>query len=396
MTLLDRERARRISQRAAFASQPFVSEQRIESLRAMVNAGLSGRMLQKWNVILSRSASYTVQGPPGTWFLYNNYGATEPELAWNATVEGRIKSDFMTAADLALRYRVDTSGAKETFATKVAQILTAWAGIAAWDNSTGGSVLSWSDYWPVLLQAALLIRESPAYTTTLHNALKAKTLAMYADLCRPNGIEGSPSTATNNWTSVGNNARMAVAVFAEDRALFNSAIFRWRQIFDDSVVSNFLGVDGELHDNVQQYEVYRQGGTYGDGSYGLLYCNYDFAAKICGAEWARLNGVWLFDHVSPDGSSLEGLFGEIVTLNRYPDAAHHWFNTSSPPARFYSNQIYAGFDVAHALWGVGNVDSEWLTVNRGLGPTSDGVWTDTDHDFMRNTELLYRGQALYG
>lgn len=397
MTLMTRERAQRVPRAAAFGAAPFVPDDRIDSLRAMVDAGLSGRMLQKWYVVASRSPSYAVKGPVDPWALYADYGSTPEEAAQDAAKVAIIESDFMTAADLALRYRVETGPDRDAYAAKVAEILAAWASIQAWSDSSG-SALTWQECWPLLLQSALMIRESPHYTAVLHQAMRTKTRAMMPVLNRINGNVGAPSSAMNNWAAVGTNALMACAVFLQDRAMFDAACYRWRQQFNDSVKSGFLGVDGKIHDNVQHLEVYRQAGGFGDGSYGLLYCNHDFAAKISAAEWARLNGAWLFDHVAPDGSSLRGLFDVIVTLNRYPDPEHHWFNTSNPPSRFYSNQIYAGFDVAHALWGIGNPDSEWLVENRGLGPTSGttGVWTDADHDFMRNTELLYRGRPLIG
>lgn len=397
MTLMNRARAERIPKASAFGAFPFVSDERIDALREMIDDDLTGRMLQKWNVVISRPVNYVVQGPLDSWALDADYNSTPEELAEDAVKVAIIESDFKTAADLALRYRLESPGEREAYASKVAEILWAWASVAAWSDSST-SALTWQDYWPVLLQSALMIRESSQYTEQLDQALKSKTRAMMPVLNRTNGTPGAPSSAYNNWAAVGTNAKMACAVFLGDRVMFQSAIYRWRQQFNDSVKSNFLGVDGQLHDNVQFNEVYRQGGGYGDGSYGLLYCNYDFSAKMCAAEWARLNGEWLFDYVAPDGSSLQGLFDVIVELNRYPDAEHHWFNTSNPPNRFYSNQIYAGYDVAHALWGVGNPDSEWIIENRGLGPTSGitGVWTDTDHDFMRNTELLYRGRPLVG
>lgn len=394
MILMNRDRAERIPRANAIGALPFVSDERIETLRVMIDAGLSGRMLEKWNLVKARSSGYAVKGPI-PWDFDADYSSTPEELEAQRIKEETVKSDFATAADLALRYRIDLTPAREAAAAKVAEILAAWASIASW-SSHPTSALIWQESWPLLLQAALMIRESSAYTTALEQSLKSKTRAMMPILSRPNGTPGSPSSARNNWAAVGINAWMACAVFLQDRTMFDAACWRWRQQFNDSVVSGFLGVDGEVHDNVQHLEVYRQAGGFGDGSYGALYCNHDAAAKFCAAEWARIGGVWLFDHVAPDGSSLRGLFDVIVSISRWPDQQHHWFNTSNPPYRLYSNQIYAGFDVAHALWGTENSDAQWLTENRGLGPTSGGVWTDTDHDFMRNTELLYRHRPLHG
>lgn len=396
MTLMNQARVQRLPRANVFGAVPFVSESRIESLREMIAAGLTGRMLEKWNIVLSRPVDYKVLGPINSWVLYQDYNGTPEMEAHDANMEAAIFSDFMTGVDLAFRYRVETAPGREVYAAKVVEILLAWASIEKWDNTPTGSALTWGDHWPILLQAALMIRESPHYTATVDAQLKKKTRAMMPALCIPNGVAGYPISAWNNWSAVGNVSRIACAVFLQDRAMFDASVYRWRQKFNDSVVSNFLGVDGLYHDNVQQYEVYRQAGGGNDGSSGRLYCDYDFSAMMCAAEWARIGGEWLFDHVAPDGSSLQGLFEEIVLLDRYPDPEHHWFNTSDPPNRFFANQIYAGFDIAHVLWGAGNADAEWLVENRGLGPTTGGVFTDADNNFMRNTELLYRGRPLIG
>jgi len=209
--------------------------------------------------------------------LYENYGASPEEQAYNEATEAIINSDFMTLSDLALRYRVDTGANKNLYAAKAVEILSAWAGISSWSTNPA-SILSWQDYWPSLLHAALLLEGAPSYTSGIRDSLRAKTGSMAADLLHPNGIPNAPTTAINNWSSVGVNAKFAVSSFLADRGMFEEAVYRWRQVFDTSVVSNFLGVDGELHDNVQWTEVYREGGGQGDGSYGLLYCNYDFSA----------------------------------------------------------------------------------------------------------------------
>lgn len=392
MPLMRKSTFQKASNRTLIGGRTFATDERIEELNDQVAAGLNYRMNQKMDIVEAHPVDYVVRGPWDEWRLYLSYDSTPEEIEHDRIYMEILGSDIRAAADLALRYRMTGD---ILLAMKVAEIIAAWSTpIPIFNNSA--SLLPWSDHWSVLIQAALMVKDSQPYTAKIHSEFQARTAEMFRILGIPNGHDGGPSTARNNWSSVGTQAKMAVATLLEDRVMLDGAIYRWRQVFNDSVVSNFLGVDGEYHDNVQQYEVYRQAGGFGDGSSGLLYCNYDFSAKMCGAEWARINGEWLFDHVSPDGSSLRGLFDVIVELNRYPDPEHHWFNTSNPPNRFYSNQIYAGYDVAHALWGVGNPDSEWIIENQGLGPTAGatGIWVETDIDFIRNTELLYRGKEL--
>lgn len=69
MTLVNRARAQRLSRANAFGTAPFVSEGRVDTLRAMIAAGLTERMRQKWEIVLSRSPEYVVKGPVRKWAL---------------------------------------------------------------------------------------------------------------------------------------------------------------------------------------------------------------------------------------------------------------------------------------------------------------------------------------
>lgn len=393
------DRLPKVSNRALFGARPFVDDRRIQSLKdILLGSNIPSRIWQKWIIINRTKHDYVVRGPLTNWHLYEGYGATPEEIEYNNQQLYKIEGDFMAAVDLAMQYRLGltTDGPMANpsiYADKVVEIVSAWSNVSTY-STNNGSVLPWNDYWPMLLQAAMMVNEYSGYTSAIHSALVARTLSMYNGLNVSNGYDGSATSAVSNWSAVGNQARFAVATFTKNRDLFDGAIYRWRQQFNDSIKSNFLGVDGKYHDNVPYHEIYRQGSSQGDGSYGLLYSNYDFAAKAIGAEWARLGGEWIFDYVAPDGSSFEGLFNVIVEWNRYPDAEHHWFNTSNPPARFYSNQVYSGYDIAHAVFGVGNPDSEWIIANRGIGSVVGGVFEDRDHDFIRCTELLYRYRPI--
>jgi hypothetical protein len=163
---------------------------------------------------------------------------------------------------------------------------------------------------------------------------------------------------------------MIAGVFLQSRARFDRACYRWRELMDITVVSHYLvanggPANGTYKDNVAHQEIYRMGGGYGNGAYGLLYSAFHLDGMAIAAEYARLNGEWLFDHVTPDGSSLEGFWTEVAYMKRYgaPSLSSsylnvQWFNTSNTEAPshdyyysgYYTNRVGASFYILQELW----------------------------------------------
>lgn len=392
MSFVTADQISQTSDRNLFGNNDFWPEWRLQRLRDLIEAGLNPRRQKKWNYIAGRSLDYVPLGPLQPWYIPENYGATPDEADERGEALHKIETDYATAADLALRYKLalpSETVPPELIAKKVVEILDTWTSITNIEQNAG-SMLNWNETVGVYLQAAMMVKESPFYTDEVDGRIRDLVTRMYARLSTRNGNfrVTSTSTADNNWAAWGICAMMAIACFLGDRKMFDGAIFRWRQQFDYSIKSNFLGVDGLYHDNVPIWEVYRQGGTYGDGSYGLLYSNHDFNAKIIAAEWARLNGEYLYDYVSPDGSSVQGLWETLVQQNRYINSTTNWYNTSNPPVRFTFARIMAYVPILNEMWG--NADSQWLVDFRDIGTGSGSASVDLDFDGMRSADLLYR------
>lgn len=340
--------------------------------------------------ILSRSQDYEPLGPVDPWIIPDNYGATPEEKEERAEKLYKFEHDAMVAVDLGLRYRLNLMGESENksdLSGAVVRILDAWSHIQEIDNTTGGSVLNWNEIWGVYIQAALLVRDSPEYTSDIDINFKNATKRFLDKL-------SCAYTHFNNWASWGISTLIASAGLLEDRKMFNSAVYRWRDQFNKSIVSNYEvnngGVaQGQIKHNIPKYEIYRQGSIQGNGSSGLNYSTHDLNGKVSAAEWARINGVWLYDHVSPDGSSLKGLYHNLAnwTYNgRGPDGIENrevlWFNTSEPPTGFTFTARPSWSNILTQLWPDSNADR---VAAKRLGDDTQG---------QRATALIYNGRPL--
>lgn len=333
----------------------FLTAGRTATLQEMIAAGLPTRMAEKWNAILTVSNTAPGVGPLDPFETPAFY---EDEDGANDAI-AIIRADLERAVDLAIRWKVLGDPA-DAFA--VAALLGPWTLIKTF-NVTNNERLNWANKWTMGIQAAMLIRDSPAYTRPFELAMRdvsVATLALYQPVF----------TMSDNRNMWGTAYQMAVAALTADRALLNSAIKGWRYSLDTSLV-----------DDVLVHEVYRQGSTQGNGSSGLHYANYYMAAAVTAAEIARFSGEWLYDYVTPDGSTLQGCWDLVAYWSANP--ALFPYNTSGVPST--TTRIYQHVDPLHALWP--NVSSQFLI---------DTYTTTQDYHGFRGGILAYRDRPLVG
>lgn len=353
--------ARTIADRSRFGSG-IVSGARVRAIRDMVASGrMTSRQQAKWAQILARPTPHVIVGPLNPWDISENYGLDQEGSQAALAV---FRGDAVPAVDLALRWAVLRDAAA---ASSVAAILSAWSTITTWQTNSG-SRFYWAEGWPLFIEAAFLISDSPAYTMGVRNAFKAATSTAIGLLAT--AYTGSNRVnETNNWAAWGLVAEMSTAALLQERARFDQAIFRWRQVLADTI-----------RDNVPKLEVYRQGNSQGNGTYGLNYSNFHLNGLTLAAEWARANGEWLYDYVTPDGSSLRGVWENVRRWTRYPER----FPFNSSGGLSYTNRIQAHVDILHALWP--HPESADLI----------GMYDITEDYFgVRATDIIYRGQQLF-
>lgn len=296
------------------------------------------------------------EGPINPFTIPNIY--TDPDASGIAV--RKIRYDGVAALNFAIRYYLNRD---EVAAQSSRNQIAPWLTVTGFDAPAGSDTrLAWSDTWPFFIAAAMLIRDSAAWTDQDHAALKALT-----QLSLDQGIttRGYPSNQ-GAWGVVLDFA--AAALFA-DQARMDRAVMDWRTCFNTYV-----------QNNVPVHEVYRQGGTQGNGSSGLFYSNFLLVALTFAAEWARANGVWLYNHTAPDGSTLRGLFENVAGWTRNP--ATFTYNTSGTVSTM--TEIHGHYEILNTLWP--NPDAQWLLANV---PTVDRYG-------FRYLNLTHHGQPLRG
>lgn len=345
MSFFSPETVRTQSMRYKFAnSLPLFNQGRVSTLKAMIDSGtLSDKMQSKWNAILLVSNEYNPVGPINPWDFppyYDNPAASEALTAL-------IRSDAERAVDLGVRYRVLGD---ELDAEAVVRILSVWTGITIAND--GDSRLTWSNKWPMFIQAAQLVSDSAAYTPAFKTAMEDQT--------RYGLSYSSAFNQTENRAAWGLVLNIASAGYLNDRELFDRTIERWRELFDHDIV-----------DNIPLGETLR-------GSNGLYYCNFWLNAMTQAAELARFYGEWLYDYRSPNGSTFKGVWEKLAGWTANPETFTYWPGSSTV-------RIQAHVDPLHALWP--NADSLALITK---------YTTTQDYYGFRQGLLAYRNRPLYG
>lgn len=421
MTFLNAETVRKLSNREKFDSGILYAEPRIDILKEKIASGtLSPKVQEKWNTVLDLPETAKIVGLINPWDIPENYGEDGES---NVIITARIHADFQAAVGYAFRYLVTGS---EIDAAQAVAFIKAYSTISEF-KTNAGSTLNWFNNWPLLIQAAMMVQNSKAYTFPVERAFK-ETLRLAIETLEP-----IAHTRANNWGSWGLNMEFAYALFTNDRERFDRGIQRWKDLFNDSVNSGFVvnnggPAQGQIKNNVAVREVYRMGGGYGNGGYGLLYSALHLDALVIAAEWARAGGEWLYDHVSPDGSSLRGFWENIAREKRHGTPAFsgspaylnvQWYNTSnkeSPGSTYYysgyyTNRVGGSFYVLQELWPlkdaeelmhggfttVGFAPGVYPPLPAGQLPTLfNGVPILQDYLGMYGLDLLCSDRPLYG
>lgn len=312
----------------------------------------------KWNSVMALPPVWNIRRTAAVWYFPENYDDTgDPTELLEA-----FRADLKAAAGYAFRYNVFGD---EDAAFQAARIISEYSKTPSFETNAG-STLRWFEGWPIFIQTVLMIADSKAYTFRIDSAFKDvlnKAL---------NTLEPIAYTRNNNWATWGLASEFSYALLMNDKPRFDRAVQRWRDLFNDTVISNFLvqnngPANGQRKNNVAHREIYRMGGGQGNGAYGLLYSSFHLDGLVMAAEWARAGGEWLYNHVSPDGSSLKGFWENIAYEKRWGTPAFsgspaylsvQWYNTSNLAdpgsayyySGYYTNRVGASFYVLQELW----------------------------------------------
>lgn len=419
MTFITQDKIRTISDPIKFVRGEVFSDLRIDMLREAIDGDtLKPHVQTKVETVMALPDVWIVQGAFNPWNIPENYGDDGDA---NQAMLLKFHADTKACAGYAYRYKLTGN---EDDALRVVNILKEYAKITTFYNNAG-STLNWFDGWGLLIQAAIMVQESPNYTSQVDTSFKA-TITKALTVLEPIAY-----TRPNNWAAWGLAMEFAAALYLGDKPRFDRAVVRWRELFNLSVVSNYYvnnggPAQGQYKNNVAWQEIYRMGGGYGNGAYGLLYSAFHLDGLTLAAEYARIGGEWLYDHISPDGSSFKGFWEEISYMKRFgaPSLSAdylqvQWFNTSNLAtpgtsyyySGYYTNRVGGGYYILQELWPNQNayetMHGGFMTVPVAPGayppiPAGQPSWLyqgvpiAQDYYGMYGCDLAYSDKPMYG
>ncbi|WP_053218215.1 alginate lyase family protein [Virgibacillus senegalensis] len=226
---------------------------------------------------------------PKNWYVPGFYTDPEAHRAAKATV----MNDANGAYELALAYQMT---GEEAYAAKAASFINDWSTTVKTLDRTDDSMLSFSYHFPAMIYAADLIRDSSSWEND--------DQAMFEAFLREKALPMNTMGAENNWGNWGLVLFLSTAAYLGDEGLFDQGIDRWKEFIETQIDEN-----GHL-----KHEVNRNGGTH-----GIWYSHFSLQPQTIAAEIARINGVYLYDYISPSGHSLEQAYDEVVNWVAAPE-----------------------------------------------------------------------------
>jgi len=241
-----------------------------------------------------------------------------------------LQDDANGAYALSLAYRMT---GEEEYARATARLLNAWATEVEILERTQDSGLSFSYHFPALIFAADLIEDSPSWPEPDQRAFK--------DFVRKKAIPQNTMEKDNNWGNWGLVLVMASAAHLDDKGLFEQAVSRWKEFIEEQIAD-----DGHL-----VHEVNR-GGFGRKGDYGMWYSHFSLMPQTIAAEIARVNGVYLYDYVSPSGRSLRLAFEWLVPWVCEPERFPYF--QGGEVRKLVGVQYVSYFEILNVHWPIAN------------------------------------------
>src|SRR5690625_808177 len=244
-----------------------------------------------WNSVLDSANKRLEQEPsaPSKWYVPGFY--EDPD--GHREAKGALMNDANGAYELALASQSTDS---DEYAEKAAELINAWVHTVESTEKRDDSTLLFNYHFPAMIYAADLIDKSPVWTEedTLNFSTFLEEIALPL----------STSDRSNNWGNWGLVFEISIATYLNDTQLFNQSIDRWKEFIEKQIDEN-----GHLHE-----EVNRNGGTH-----GIWYSHFTLQPQTIAAEIVRLNGVFLYDYVAPNGNTLEQAYDEVVNWVNDPE-----------------------------------------------------------------------------
>jgi hypothetical protein len=299
----------------------FLSGARLQVLKERI-AGRIEPTYQAY-VAMHREASARLDGQlhvPETWYVPGFYRDAEG----HAAAKGGLQEDANTAYALALCYRLTGDPG---YAAGALRRVNGWATGVQEMRTADDSKLCFSYHFPALIFAADLLKNCDGWALEDRRAFTA--------FVREKALPMNTMRRANNWGNWGLVLFLAATAWLEDGALFDHGVKRWK-----SLLGSQIAADGHL-----AHEVHRNNGV---GERGIWYSHFALMPQTLAAEIVRVNGVDLFEYVSPRGRTLRQAFERVAPWARDPETFPYFKGEDRSELRGTDYVSY--FELLNARW----------------------------------------------
>ena len=136
----------------------------------------------------------------------------------------------------------------------------------------------------------------------------------------------------NNWGNWGLLFSISASVYLKDRELFDACTERWKEFIERQIAD-----DGHLHHEVNRNE----------GRSGIWYTHFSLMPQTLAAEVAHVNGVDLFDYVSPSGRTLRSAYERAAGWSLHPETFPYF---EGDPQKLGGANYVSYFEILNARW----------------------------------------------
>mgnify|MGYP000168035034 CR=1 FL=1 len=229
---------------------------------------------------------------PETWYVPGYYR----DAQGHNRAKGVLADDANAAYHLALAYQIT---GEVRYAEAAARLARAWAAGPKKMRKEDDSTLSFSYHFPALIFAEALIRESPAWS--------GSDAAAFQLFLLEKALPQNCMSRENNWGNWGLVLVLAIAASAGRADLLQQGAARWKEFIEKQIAP-----DGHLPLEV--------GRNHGIGERGIWYTHFSLMPQTLAAEILRVNGVDLYNYISPSGRTLRAAFERSAPWARDPAA----------------------------------------------------------------------------
>jgi hypothetical protein len=296
----------------------FLSEARIEALRGRIDHE-SPPNFQAFEVLRRSIPDYLAHQSrvPQHWYVPGYYRDGPGHIE----AKKSLMQDANIAYECALYARLADDA---TASLKTRELALAWAGGLESASTEDDSRLSFSYHFPAFIFGVDLIRRTPVWSATDEQVFRT--------FLRETALPLNCMSRENNWGNWGLVLAISCAAYLEDADLFLECLERWKQLLE-------IQVDDQGH---LRHEVTRL-----DGKYGLWYSHFSLMPQTLAAEIARVNGVDLFETVSPSGRNLEMAFHPLAAWTLVPASFPYWKGT---PEELGGKTYFSYFEILNSRW----------------------------------------------